>query len=314
MKSTLRRFYPFPILFAVIVFLCGCTLSKQSESNLALTPAALASTSSETVQPVITPTETSQPAAAMVNGEPIPLVDYESELARYIASLVPRPTTPKDEHKNTVIEELIGQTLLAQAAVENGYKADEAQAQAHLDSLKQKAGGDAAFQEWLLANGYTADSFTAALKHADAAAWMRDKIVGDVPASAEQVHGRQILRLDEGEAKIILGRLQTGEKFADVAAEFDPTGHGDLGWFPKGYLLVPKLDEVFFGTSQVKALQPGEISPIIQSPLGFHIVEVVERQSGRPLAADALQKVRQEALARWLVEKRDQAQVTINLP
>jgi peptidyl-prolyl cis-trans isomerase C len=314
MNPILRRFFCIYTLLTLSIFLYGCTLSKQSEANLTLTPALLTSSPAENSRPSETPSEPTQPAAAMVNGMPILLEEYEAELNRYLASLVPRPTVPKDEHKNTVIEELIGQALLAQAGVENGYTLDESQWPARLNALKEKAGGEAPFQEWLQTNGYTSDSFASALKRAYAAAWMRDKITTGVPTSAEQVHGRQILRLDGEEAKTVLARLQAGEKFADVAAEFDPAGGGDLGWFPKGYLLVPKLDEVFFGNSQVKALQPGDISPIIQSPLGFHIVEVIERQPERPLAADALQKVREEALAKWIDEKRSQAQVTINLP
>jgi len=314
MKDFLRYSYPLLTVLVVVSSLYGCTLSKGSEADLALTPAAAGASIAESAEPVEIPTETSLPAAAMVNGAPILLDEYEAELERYLASLVPRPTVPKDEHKHTIIEELIGQTLLAQAAAENGYTPDASQSSARLNALIEKAGGESAFQEWLKTYNYTSDSFASALKRAEAAAWMRDKIIAEVPASAEQVHGRQILRLDGEEAKAILARLQAGEKIADVAAEFDPAGSGDLGWFPKGYLLVPQLDELFFGNSQVKALQPGEISPIIQSPLGFHIVEVVERQAERPLAADALQKVRDAALDKWIDERRSQAQVSINLP
>lgn len=310
----LLGFFQFSFLMIIPLFLFGCTLSKGSEADLALTPAAAGAATAANAEPPPAPSETSEPAAAMVNGEPITIAEYNAELERYLSSLVPRPTIPKDEHKHTVIEELIGQTLLAQAAVENGYILDESRWPERLNSLKEKAGGDAAFQEWLTANGYTGESFEKVLKRAAAAAWMRDKIVTDVPASAEQVHGRQILRLDGEEAKTILGRLQAGEIFADVAAEFDPAGGGDLGWFPKGYLLMPQLDEVFFGNTQVKALQPGEISPVIQSPIGFHIVVVIERQPERPMDPDALQKLRADAIERWMEERRDQAQVTINLP
>ncbi len=67
-------------------------------------------------------------------------------------------------------------------------------------------------------------------------------------------------------------QLETNpESFSDLAMQFSedsaaPSG-GDLGWFSKGKM-VPEFDEVVFD------MEPGEISPVIESRYGYHVVLV----------------------------------------
>jgi len=195
--------------------------------------------------------------------------------------------------------------LLAQAAVESGFLVDEAMVQSRIEQLD--IGGDA-LQTWLDAHGYTDSSFRNALARSIAAAWMRDQVVSQVPKTTEQVHARQILLYNSEEADDVLNQLEAGADFETLADQYDPLLGGDLGWFPRGYLTVPELDDVVFN------LSPGEYSSIIETMLGFHIVQVIEQGSAHPLNPNAYRVVQTQALEQWLLDRRAQSDIVIYSP
>ncbi len=83
-------------------------------------------------------------------------------------------------------------------------------------------------------------------------------------------------------------RLDAGESFIDIAREYSDdasaaTG-GDLGWFGQG-MMVPEFEEAAF------ALEPGEVSGIVPSRFGFHIIQVIEKDDDRVHARHILLKV-----------------------
>src|SRR5215813_12554528 len=141
----------------------------------------------------------------------------------------------------------------------------------------------------------------------------------------EQVHARHILisvksadaPTEEGldktaaraKAEEVLKRVKAGENFEALAKEYstDPGSKdngGDLGWFGRGRM-VPDFEKAAF------ALQPGQVSEIVESPFGFHIIKVEGRRNGDPQAA--AQEVEQEKEKKLIDEivKRQSGHITI---
>jgi peptidyl-prolyl cis-trans isomerase C len=237
-----------------------------------------------------------------VNGAGVTLAEYQAELERYRAALGRELT---EEDRQRVLDELIDQVLLSQAAVEQGFALDEAGLQARMDDLVGKAGGEEAFNAWLSAQGYDQESFRLALARAVAAAWMRDQLAETTSSSVEQVHARQILFNDAAEANQVLAQLRAGTNFTTLANEYDPLTGGELGWFPRGYLLHPELEAAAF------TLQPGEISPVVQTVIGYHILQVVERSTEHPLAPDVRLILQNQAVQEWLQAQRLESEIEI---
>jgi len=88
-----------------------------------------------------------------------------------------------------------------------------------------------------------------------------------------QVHCSHILVKTEQEAKTILECLNKGEKFANIAREVSlcPSGKrgGDLGTFGRGKM-VKEFENAAF------ALQKGQVSPIVKTKFGYHIIKRLE--------------------------------------
>jgi len=148
-------------------------------------------TASDTPAP--TPTPTSLPAAALVNGEAIPLSYYQNEVLRYRASFTEGETLPADaEIQATVLNSLIDQLLLAQQARQGGFTFTDADVQGRIDALLAQLGSGSALTDWMQSNFYDDPEFRYALKISTEAAWQRDQIIIAVPTAVEQVRARQI--------------------------------------------------------------------------------------------------------------------------
>jgi parvulin-like peptidyl-prolyl isomerase len=252
------------------------------------------------------PTPTPPPSAAFVNGEYITLAEFQAELQRYKIAQQGLGKTVSDEEANkTVLEDLIAQVLLAQAASDAGFNLTEAGLQSRIDALTAQVGGVDALSRWQSEHGYDEDSFRLALKRAAESAWMRDKIIADVPNTVEQVHVRQILTYNEQDALAVLDQLKAGDDFNELAVTYDPVTGGELGWVPRGYLLDPKADEAVF------ALEVGAYSDIIATDAGFHIFKAIEREPNHPLSPDALLLLQEQAIKKWLAQQRQQGEIIL---
>jgi peptidyl-prolyl cis-trans isomerase C len=259
--------------------------------------------------PTISPSPTSveepgtqAPLAVRINGEGISLEVYQTELALFQDALGTGLATYGEEK---VLEDLIDQVLLAQAANDLGYQLDENLLDIRIGELGLSSQG---LEDWMMNYGFSEGSFRQTMRREIAAAWMRDQLIADVPDTAEQVHARQILLYNSNEAEAVYAQLEVGMDFGTLANQYEPVTSGDLGWFPRGYLNVTELDDVLFN------LEPGAYSPIIQSPIGYHIVQVLEREPDHTLTADARRVLQVQRLTQWLENRRNQSEIIILLP
>ena len=244
--------------------------------------------------------------ALTVNGEGVTVVEFDAEVANYTASqsALGREVDSASA-TSAVIDDIVAQMLLAQAAHANGFTLDDAALQARIDSLEEELGGADALEAWKNAHGFGESAFRSALKRSVESAWMRDKIISSVPPTAEQVHIQQILLYNEETARTFLTQLNGGADFDDLAFKADPVTRGDLGWTPRGYLLDPKIEEVAFN------LNVGEYSDVISTDVGFHILRVLARDPARPLSPDAMLTLQERALNQWIEEQRQQAEIVL---
>lgn len=154
-----------------------------------------------------------------------------------------------------------------------------------------------------------------------------DRRGGTSQTIVNQTHVRHILIklsevTNEAEAQRKLGnikeRLDNGADFIDMARTNSEDGSaangGDLGWVNPGDT-VPQFEQV------MNELKLNEISPLVRSPFGFHLIQVLERRNQDVTNEAKRIKARQEIRARkgeesyqdWLRELRDRAFVEYRL-
>jgi peptidyl-prolyl cis-trans isomerase C len=112
----------------------------------------------------------------------------------------------------------------------------------------------------------------------------------------ERIRARQILVLlpanagpekvaaAEKKAQEALGRARAGEDFAQIAKEVSEgpaaSRGGDLGYFSRGRM-VPEFEEIAFSLKEV-----GDVSDVVRTKFGLHIIELTGRQPAQELALE----------------------------
>ena len=288
-----------PALWFILLVLLTSACSTSTPSEVAETATPSEPTVTSTPAP---PTATPVPAAAIVNGEVIPLAMFEDKVARYLAAQEAAGTPVEDEAaaRQMVLNDLVDQVLLAQGAAENGLSVSEQAVRARLDALADEVD----LAAWMAAWGYTEDDLFQSLRMQLTAAAQRDRIAESIPGEIEQVELQQVFAYTEEGAKSALVSLNSGRDFDDVAFTYDPTTGGYLGWVPRGYLLIPAVEDAAF------SLEIGAYSEIIESDIGYHIVMVLARET-RPLSYDARTTLQRQAVRDWIAERRQDATIEI---
>jgi peptidyl-prolyl cis-trans isomerase C len=295
--------FPHSKKFSRTILILVTALGLSACASLSTTEPASTPTATFTPEP---PTATPEPMALTVNGEGITYTEFDAEVARYIATQEALgKTVSSADATGAVIQDYIAQLLLAQTARTNGFSLDDTALQARIDSLAAQVGGAEALLKWQSGHGYTDQTFRSALKRAAESAWMRDKIILNVPSTAEQVHVQQILLYNQDTAQNFLLQLNGGADFDELALRADPLTRGDLGWVPPGYLLNKQIEEVAF------SLEVGQYSDVITTDVGFHIVRVLARDPNRPLSPDAMLALQELALRNWVEEHKQSADVVL---
>jgi parvulin-like peptidyl-prolyl isomerase len=314
------------ILLALIVLVAcgdggsegeGITLDDVSPVETDSPP--IAPTPLLTIVPTSLPLPTATPQlAALVNGQPILLEEYEKELARYElaqAELEIDSGENGNDYHDFVLDALIERELIQQAAVVQGVTISPDTIDLKMNELRESASEHGTFDDWLIANLWTEEEFQNALEAELIVEKMVAAITIDVPTAMEQVHVRYIQVDNSDLAQSLLGQLREDSDFADLAQRYSldqttaPYG-GDLGFFARGSLLVPEVETVAF------SLQLGEVSDVISVTdpdsglITYYIVKLIDRDPNRMLGADLRYRLLQEAFGSWLEEQKMGATIT----
>jgi len=137
-------------------------------------------------------------------------------------------------------------------------------------------------------------------------------------ATPEALRASHILVKTEAEARDILVELSNNRNFEDLARgrSVDPSSKigGDIGYFTR-HQLVPEIEEICFN------MQVGEISGIVKTKFGYHIIKLTERKPPRvkELAEvrdgieQTLKRLKKKVLFNEFVTAlKEKAQITIN--
>ncbi len=89
-------------------------------------------------------------------------------------------------------------------------------------------------------------------------------------------------------AQAALDRVKKGEDFGKVALDVsedpskgtDPKAAGSLGWFARG-IMVKEFEDAAF------ALKPGQLSDLVRSPFGFHVIKAEQVREGKSATLEA---------------------------
>ena len=311
----------------VIVTILGLLVScgpKEVPLSEGITPRPTNTAAPEVAPPLATatiaklsPTATrEEPLAAMVNGQPIFLADYQEETARFEAAMAGQGFDLEGEDgqamlaqmRRQVLDSMIEQVLIKQAATQEGVVISEDELDSAIRESIEEGGGQASFEAWLRTSDLTYEDFRGEIRFQLLALAIFERVTGSIPITADQVHARHIVVNTEEEAQAILTQLQAGEDFAALARQRSQDQNtkeagGDLGFFHRGQLISPEVEEAAF------ALSPGQISEVVRSQFGYHIVQVLEKAPDRPLPPELLNALREQTFARWMQEQWDSATI-----
>ncbi len=249
--------------------------------------------------------------AARVNGIGISLDLFNRQVNQAQAAFVAQGIDPKSATgqdaiqslRQQVLDQMINEVVIAQEADKEGVKVTENDVNARLAQMIQDAGSVDKLTKYLSDNQLSLADFCAQIRNNILGDAMLTRVTAAYPTQAEQVHVRQILVATMATAQALLQRIGKGEDFAALAKQYslDETSKangGDLGWVPKG-VLAPELDAVIF------QLAPNQVSDVITTQFGFHIVQVLEKDKSRALPPEMIQNARQQAFLAWLQAVRE---------
>lgn len=263
------------------------------------------------------PVQEADRIVAVVGNDAITLYELKSRLQSALAQLQRQgtPLPPQNVLEQQMLERMIMDRVQIQSAKEMGLRVDDAQ-------LEQTIGRIAAsnkltlaqFKEALQKDGIPYARFREEIRDEILITRLREREVdsrlvisdaeidnfltqtgGNTAEEYEVAHillrapesasPEQLQRL-KTKAEEVLKRARNGENFAELAAAYsdapDALQGGNLGLRP-----LDRMPEVF--TSTVKGMNKGQVSDLIRSTNGFHIVKLLDRRGGGKIAGDVRQ-------------------------
>ncbi len=262
---------------------------------------------------------------AVVNGKVISKTEFDREMSRvkqqFASQGRPLNGSQLSQIKKEVLESLINRELLYQESKKKGIKVDKTAINNQLKELKKRFSNEAEYKNALSKANLSEAIIKSQIKTEMAIRELIDRqfskkvTVSDEEAKSyynnhldsfkqpEQIRASHILikvdpqanELEKEKARKrlieIKERLQKGEDFATLAKEFSqcPSGKngGDLGYFKRGQMVKPFEEAAF-------ALEPGEISDVVETRFGYHLIKVFEKKPTSTIAyVDIREKIKE---------------------
>ncbi len=305
-------------LVAFVLFVCvmfsGYALYVSASDNKSKKEKTAASTQAAKEKPA--KTAANGGAAALVNGKPVSMADYEQGVARFSHQLTASGQDSEEaqnELKRRILDSLIVREVLAQQTEKLGIKADEAEVNQQMETMKARYGSDENFKKAIAAVKLTEPELKKQMATELAIRKLVDReiaskiVIGpneakefydknpDYFKTPEMVRASHILvKVDpkatpEEKAKAlekmkgIQKRIKDGADFAEVAKEVsdDPSkaNGGDLNFFPRGYM-VPPFDKAAF------SLQKNQVSDIVETEYGYHLIKLTDKKPAGVMTFD----------------------------
>ncbi|UCD58742.1 MAG: peptidylprolyl isomerase [Candidatus Hydrogenedentota bacterium] len=271
---------------------------------------------------------------AVVNGSVITKADFDREMNRvqrqYSAMGKPISSAQLLEVRKGVLENLVATELLYQESQNEGLEISEAAVDEHLAAVKRQFPDEAAFKDALKRMEISEADIRSEFRRGKAIEQLIDeKVVRKITLSdeetksyydnnpdlftqPEQLRASHILikvepeadksQKDQARKKLegIQQKLQEGEDFAALAQEFSQgpssANGGDLGYFGRGQMVKPFEEAAF-------ALKPGEVSDIVESKFGYHLVKVIDRKPETTIAYEDVKDKLEQYLRQQKIQK-----------
>jgi len=223
----------------------------------------------------------------------------------------------------TAVNRLVEQALILDEAKKLGIVVSDTEVTDNVNQLVTMAGGDAKLDSLLKAQGASRADVEKDMRNNLVLKGYLDHVKKEMPAVSDtavqafynghpemfgpkpEVHARHILiratpqdsDMAKAEARQkaqeALDRAKKGEAFEKIAQQVsqDPgsaSQGGDLGWFGQGQM-VPAFDQVAF------SLKPGQLSDVIQTEYGYHVIKVegTRMGTGQPYNDQLKEQIRQ---------------------
>ncbi len=294
----------------VVLFLAGCATTTQVVNENAVSIAADGEATDKSPEKAETAEQTNaaeEVVLATVNGETITIKEYNEKLKRLSAFERARYRSEAG-HKN-FLDALILQLLMVQKAKQMGLDQDEdvrSKIEALTREVTERVLADALVEREVMDKTVVTDK-----EAKEYYAKHRDEFV-----EKEKISARHILVATEEEAQAILDELANGADFAKLAEEKSKDRGtakkgGDLGYFERGSM-TPDFEEACL------SLQIGEISGIVKTVFGYHIIKLEDKKEASPKefyeVTDEIKKKliadkRREAYQNWIEQLKKEAKI-----
>jgi foldase protein PrsA len=212
----------------------------------------------------------------------------------------------RETYQRAVLGRLVRGQLLEKTAADLGIEVTQGDVDAQLDEFAEQSGGREQLEMQAAASGISPEDLPRFVREVVLEQEVGDELTEDVDvpdadlqalydqnlAQYDQVRTRHILVAEEALARDILAQLQADRsRFEELAAEFstdesNADNGGELGFAGRGQF-VAEFENAVFGA------QVGDLV-LVQTQFGWHVVEVLERQT--TTLAEATPELRRVAL------------------